>query len=1106
MLKTTICGWPRYGHKRHITKILLVMKLTAFLLTTVLLNVSAKVLSQSVTFSGKQTKLEQVFASVKEQTGYNFFYDAPLIEKAPGITISAMDMPLEEFLKKIFHDLPLKYSIQNKNVIVSRKAPEDVALYIAANVLYDTVKHVQGFVHDTTGRPLPAITVLIKGTKRGTVTDGSGRFSLRASSGEILVFSSILYETREMKVGDGNLDVLLMERVNKIKEVEVVSTDYFSTTKERSTMNITRVDGSVIAKQPVTTLLNSLIGLVPGLDISLSNGAPGAASSIEIRGRNSLNYTGSKPLFVVDGIQVDSKPLDSYGSTMYGPGYDPLAGINPADVESIEVLKDAAATAIYGTRGANGVIRITTKRAKYSGKGLFDFTLYRGFGKLPRKVDLLDSEEYMAMRHEAYANDGLVPSPNVPDMNGLWDTTRYTDWQEVLLGGTANITNIDGSYSAGNEYNSFRLGAGYHREDAIYPGDDFGLKRATTSFSFNHRSPNGRFQLQTGVAFGWIKTRSYNLQTGAATTLPPVAPKLYNDDGSLNWQMRDNNGRPQRTWDNPLASMERVQNSIANDLRVNATIGYEVIAGLQLKTMISHTQIDNDEHNVTPIKAYSPPYDYSTGTALFNNNKRKALTIDPQITYQKRIYDHGINAIVGGSWQKSNYIFRVVQGSDYPSDAFLGSIRGAKSLYYIEDDNFHYKYASLYARVGYDYKNRYMMDLTGRRDGSSRFGPGRRFGNFGAVSAGWIFSEEPWIKNKWLSYGKIRGSYGLTGNDQIEDYKYLDTYEIITFGYQGNVSVEPSALFNPDYRWEMTKKAEMALELGFIENRITIDVAWYNHLTSNQLVMSPLAYTTGFTDVTANFDAVVLNRGLEFFVTTKNITRKNFSWGTTFNIAFPKNKLVKFDDIESSHYAEVYKVGQPLNITKRYKYKGLNTETGLYEVYDLDGDGYIDQDDMVFTDPMGRKRSAGIQNMITYRNFDLWFTLFLSSNPASSFLPINAPGSITNQPRVVLDRWQKPGDQTRYMRFTTYGGDAYFYASVSDLDIMDASYIRLSSLSLSYRFGPAVLGKTGLREAKLFLQGQNLFTLSKFKLGYDPETVYSLPPTRMFTAGAQVKF
>jgi hypothetical protein len=424
------------------------------------------------------------------------------------------------------------------------------------------------------------------------------------------------------------------------------------------------------------------------------------------------------------------------------------------------------------------------------------------------------------------------------------------------------------------------------------------------------------------------------------------------------------------------------------------------------------------------------------------------------------------------------------------------------------NDETQYKYQAIFARVNYNWQQRYIVNLTARRDGSSRFGPGNQFANFSAIGAAWLFSNENFLKNtSWFSFGKIRMSYGTTGNDQIGDYQFLNTYTTSGVSYNGTVGLQPSRLFNPDFGWEINKKLEFAIEVGFFNDRIFTTASWYQNRSSNQLVGIPLPGTTGFSTLQANLDATVENKGLEFTLRTINFNQTAFKWSTNFNLSFAKNKLLHFPNLESSSYNQQYRIGKPLNIALLYLYKGINPQSGVYEFEDVNQDGIISfpEDKQSIAD-LNPKYYGGIQNQLSYKrwNFDFLFQFVKQKNRT---FPMGPAGMMSNQQDRIADSWTQPGDKAPYQINTTgYNYDALmadYYYSESNASITDASFIRLKNVSLSYEL-PLNLKQTN---CKIMLQGHNLLTFTKYKDG-DPEfTSYGfLPPLKIITAGVQLTF
>jgi hypothetical protein len=483
--------------------------------------------------------------------------------------------------------------------------------------------------------------------------------------------------------------------------------------------------------------------------------------------------------------------------------------------------------------------------------------------------------------------------------------------------------------------------------------------------------------------------------------------------------------------------------------------------------------------------------------------------LEPKISYSNSYNHHSISAIVGSTWQQSITSTNFTAGSQYSSDALLGSIKGAGLTKTYNDDVTDYRYTSIYARLGYNWRQRYLINLTGRRDGSSRFGPGNRFGSFGAIGVAWIFSNEKILEQAkhFLNFGKIRASYGITGSDQIGDYRYYKLYDINEYKYDdGSVGYVPLSLQNSDYRWELTKKMEASIEVAFFENRLGLEVSWYLNRSSNQLIDFTLPAITGFASVLQNFPATIQNNGLETIVKGDVLNSDTWRWNVAFNISLPKNKLVRFDGIEKSPYATIYKVGAPLSVRNLYTYNGVNQETGSYEFVDENNDGQISILDRKVQNPNDRGFYGGLTNSIQYKSIEISFLLQFSKQQIPRYFPTSAPGRQNNQPVGVLNRWRELGDQTNIQKYSNTSDNYWNYINLieSNFNIVDANFVRLKTVSIAFRLPEKILKNIKLEDGRIFVQGQNIFTITRYS-GLDPETGNGLPPLRMITAGLQFK-
>ena len=969
---------------------------------------------------------------------------------------------------------------------------------------------VSGLVTDTHGLPMAGVDIVVESKNIGTITDMDGSFSIQAGPTDVLLFSMVGFKTLSVPVsGRGEMIVQIEEDVTALGEV-VVNAGYYKVSEKERTGSIATIKASVIDKQPVANPLAAMQGHMSGVNIVQSTGVPGGGFTVEVRGRNFLSGV-SDLLFIVDGVPFGSQSLGALrvSNEILGANVSPLNAINPSDIESIEVLKDADATAIYGSRGANGVVLITTKKGK-EGKTKFDAHVSTALGKVSHFLELMNTQQYLEVRREGVINDGygsFLDNPALdyiwPDIKS-WDNSRYTDWQDELIGGTAYRNNAQLSISGGSQNTHFLISGAYQKETTVFPGDS-NYKRGTLRSQLDHSSENGKFKVNLSMGYSNEKNKMPGSDfTSKAYSLEPNAPALYDDDGNINWE---NN-----TWDNPIASLEENYVARSNTMIANAVVSYSILKDLVFRSSMGFTDYRLDSYRTMPSSARNPSLGYTSqsySNLITNGSQRQSWIVEPQIQWKKGLGAFSLDMLMGATFQWETSDQEVIRGLGFPSNELIQNLAAARTLEVITDLDSEYRYNAVFGRINLKVLDRYILNLTGRRDGSSRFGPGKQFGNFGALGVAWIFSEENIFgEHSILSYGKLRASYGTTGSDNIGDYQYLDTYSVSGNDYDGVTALEPTGIFNPQFGWEENKKLETALELGFFNDRLLLNTAWYRNRSSNQLVGIPLAATTGFTELTGNFDALVENSGLEVDLRTINIQSSTVSWSTTFNLTIPKNRLVAFDGLESSTFVNQYIVGEPLTIVKLYHAMGVDSETGLYQFEDYNGDGAISStEDRQWIEDLAPKFYGGLGNTLRLGNFTLDAFFQFKKQRAFNTTRFRAtPGFKENGPVALLDRWQNPGDMVSVQRAfsglaPTGGLDGF--QKESNAAVSDASFIRLRNIYLNYNV-PSL--KDGL-DVNVYVQGQNLWTITGYN-GPDPEqpSGLRLPPLRQISLGLQVSF
>lgn len=1102
------------------TKTWRVMQLTATLLLVFSLTLSARTSSQTVSFSGTNVSWQTVFKAIEDQTGYSVVTNKTRFDREEKISVSAVNAGLLDFMDLILKARPWEFEVKSKTIFIRSKKPAESLSPRVPSLDLDAPP-IKGVIRDADGKPIVGANIVVKGTKRGVATNTDGTFSIDANEGDVLLFSSVGFGAKEIRIGaDKNINLVLDVSNSPLDEVQILA--YGKTLQRYATGNVTTITAKDIEKQPINNPLYALVGRVPGLLVTQVNGIPGSGVSALIQGQNSIQ-NGNDPLYVVDGVPFPSQLLPNLGNIILGnSGYrqngnggNSLNFINPSDIESMSILKDADATAIYGSRAANGAILITTKKGK-AGATKIDFNLQSGWGKITKKVDLLNTPQYLQMRHEAINNDGLNVGPGDYDLNGTWDTTKYTDWQKVLIGGTSQFTNLNGSISGGNTNTQYLIGGTFTRQTTVFPGS-FADNKGAVHFNVTSSTSNQRFHISLS---GNFLTDNNNLPyvdlTRAALTLAPDAPSLKTNAGGINWE--PTNSGTSSFGNNPLAAILNKYSNKTNNLVGNLTADYQIFRNLSVKSSFGYTNTQSNEIVTYPLSLFPPEFrSFLPRTANYSNNNINSWIVEPQAAYHKTTSTGKLDIILGTSIQQRNSNGWQVAGSGYNSDALLENIMAASTITARGSAISTYKYFGAFGRLNYIINSKYILDLNVRRDGSSRFGAANQFHNFWSAAGAWIFTQEKWANEAlpFLSFGKLKLSYGTTGNDQIPDYAYLTLYNPIggRVPYQnGSTALSPAGLPNPYLQWEETKKLNVGLDLAFFKERLIFGINYSQNRSSNELLAYNVPIITGFSSVFLNFPATVKNTIWQVTVNSTNIKTKEFQWSSYFNITLPDNKLIAFPDLASSSYAHSLAIGKSLGVRKVFHFLGVDPTTGSYQVADQYGkptftpDYLLDNNVFINTNP---KFYGGLENNISFKDFQLSFLFQFIKQIGSNFRFGNfMPGTFnTNEPTTVLDRWKKSSDIASTQRYNSNYSlySNYFLATGSDAQFTDASFIRLKNISISYQLPATWQRKLNASYFRIYLQAQNLITFTKF-VGMDPETQSgtSLPPLKVLTFGLQM--
>lgn len=996
--------------------------------------------------------------------------------------------------------------------------PAGITFAFLLSAAYCTVhaqtRTVTGTVNDGE-KPLKGVVVTQEGSSELTSTTATGAFSLRITGeNPVLVFRHPEYSERKITADSRSVyTVSLTEKVNTIQEV-VLNAGYYNVKAKESTGSISKVTAKDIENQPVNNVLSAVQGRMAGVNIISGGGTAGGGYDVQIRGRNSLRtilnspVNGNQPLYIVDGIPWGSQ-LTSFYSTGILPmrSINPLNSISPNDIESIEVLKDADATAIYGSRGGNGVILITTKKGK-TGKVQFTVNTNYGMSKVTGKMKLMNTEQYLKMRKDAYGNAGIATLPaNAYDINGIWDQTRYTDWQDVLIGNTAENSTIQLSVNGGSDRNYFSVSASHTDQTTVFPGD-FHYKTNILNSNYGYTSGDRRFSLSLSNTFSHLKNNVISTDlTNKSLNLSPNAPALYDAAGNINWE---NN-----TFSNPVASLNGKYQSNIMQFNQGVKINYTFLENLKLKLDGGTNMQLLEEYNLSPNTIANPAFPAGASSARSSSSRGTSTLfsyiLEPQISWSRKKGNGQWDVLAGITYQETRSKNTSIIATGFASNALLYNLSAASQISFKDFSDVNYKYAAVFGRANYQYKNRYILNVTARRDGSSRFGPNNRFANFGAIGAAWLFTEEPFLqKLSWLSFGKLRASFGRTGSDLIGDNQYTNTYTVTSSSYNEVPALYPSRLYNPDFTWEKTDKMEGALELSLFNSRINLTTAFYRNRSSNQLVGIPLPAVTGFTSVQANLDATVENSGWELEAYATPYKKGDWKWETSFNISIAKSKLVSFPGIEGSTYANTYIIGQPTSIVKVFQYEGIDPSTGKYVFTDFNNDGKISApDDTQAIRDIGVKYFGGLQNQISYKNISLSLLLqFVKQNSWNYYRSMNTPGNMNNQPAEFANVWSPENLGGVIMPYSP-GTVAATNTLISNFRnstaaISDASFIRLKNIQINYKIP---LNSKFIRDASIYAQGQNLLIWTDY-IGLDPEFSVSgfLPPLKTISVGLQLNF
>lgn len=1131
---------PRVAENHSVTKIWRAMKLTAFLLTVVALNIYATGSSQTVTVACRNMPLQQVFSIIKQQTGFVFFYRNQDLSDMRPVSADIREQPLRAALAKILQDKPLIFDIEGNTIVISRRAappetkPEQPDLAPPVEV--------QGRVVDKHGDPVPGVTIRVKGSNLAAITDQAGFFVLRNADAKAeLLVSCVGFEPRIISLaGKTRLEIQLSAKVDDLNQYVVVG--YGSTKRKDLTGSVASVNVDEVKNVPFASIDQALSGKAAGVQVTQADGSPGGVAKIRIRGGTSL-LGGNDPLYIIDGVQVTIQnryiqnqaevvnPIERAGGDdpnnsvngSFTRGLNSLAGLNINDIESIDILKDASATAIYGSKAANGVIIITTKKGKLNQKPVLEANYYAGMSQ-PIKEKLLNAQQYVELLQEAARNRNAVraaageaPDPTatkiIDDPKSLG--TANTDWLKLVLR-NAITHNADISVRGGGSGSRYYTSLAYTKQEGVLKGTDF--SRIAGKISLDNEITS-RLRVITNLDYGFTKNSITNGIYPAAMYAPPTLP-AYNPDGSpyqfLGSQI---GGYDYQGFQNPMVLLDGINTGKTASLIGSLSGDYDVLKNLKFRSTLSVNYNNFHQQNYVPstavIASESGVSSSNGGTASQGQTEDVNLFVENTLTWDKQFNEnHRLNLLGGTSWQKFRFNSFSASGQGFPDDKYLNNISSAAITLPATGVSGQNSLLSFYMRANYALKEKYLLTFTGRSDASSKFPSNNRVGYFPSGGAAWRISEEPFMKKAaWVNELKLRVSAGYTGTQNFGDHLY---YTLYTPGSYGGVNaLIPSQLGNSKIKWESTLQKDLGLDFELFGSRLRGVIGYYEKITTGLLLSTQLSPSSSYASVISNI-ATISNKGLEVDLRTDFIKRKHFQWTGALNVSGNRSRVEDINndfsdpnDAGATYLSAnaVVRKGEPLGLFYGYKQTGIIRDQKQLEEYKKIFTyapymaPYLGIGDAMYEiategldkgfykrDVIGRAQPTfygGFTNTFTYKNFSLITLLTFSCGGQMLYLADvqnKTFESFANRGTRILQRWTPENlsaDRPRLI-LREYG------ANTSSAEIYDASYLKLKSVTLTYQLPTRTAEKMHVRDASVYASATNLFTITKYP-GPDPE-------------------
>ncbi|MEH6304695.1 SusC/RagA family TonB-linked outer membrane protein [Olivibacter sp. CPCC 100613] len=1047
------------------------MKLTVFIILLTIMQVSGASFAQTITLKAKNTSLAEVMRRIQRQSGHSFFLKGKdLADKK--VMVDFKNLPLEEAMTTMLFPLELEWTLKDGTIVIKSSTPK-------RNNIFDLEKEKQpkrvvGRVLDEQGKPIERVTVLVKGTSIASATDAQGNYQINLSGeARTLVFTIVGFETIEKTIAnETTINVTMKASLSDLDEVVVVG--YGTTRKRDLTGSVASIKADEISQLPSTNMVQALSGRASGVYVSQNTGSPGSPISVRIRGTNSIKGS-NEPLYVVDGFPYSGSPLL----------------LNNADIESVEILKDASATAIYGSRGANGVVLITTKTGK-SGKVKVDYDGYIGSQSLRKKLALMNATEYAQFYNEQAANDGIDPHFSTEEIASFGEGT---DWQDVVFRNAPIISNTV-TVSGGNEKTRFSVSGSNFKQEGIIVGSDY----IRNSLRVNLNSDiSSKLKLDfSGILSRFDESKKESERGNRGGSLMsavlsgyPTMP-LYNTDGSYT------NLTEAYTWGsnvivNPLNFLYQESDKAQSDnVLANLSLSYEPIDGLVFKTLGG---IENGNERMDRYR--TTRFVNSTGSASISTPKTTSVLSENTVNYRKEFGKHSLNALAGFTYQ--NYVTTAfsASGTGFISDNQETYDIGAAATQNVPKSSYtKWSLISYLARVNYSFDNRFLATISFRSDGSSRYSDGQKWGYFPSAALAWRLSEEEFIKKMpAISDLKLRVGYGETGNTAIDPYFTLNQLvsSQVVFGDALVPAYSPSARLAGPLRWETTAQTDVGLDVGLFNNRLSLTADFYIKNTRDLLNNVTLPASQGYSFTVQNVGKIQ-NKGVDINVSGE-VFKGDFNWQLGGNISFNRNSVVELyggNDILGdiigaalSDNVNILREGYPLGSFYGYVEDGYD-ENGYIRYKDFNNNGTRDQGDKQIIGNPNPDFTYGLTSAMSYKGFDL--SIFIQGSKGNDIYNLSAQGqgydygqALNMLREVYTDHWTPSNTDAKYPIIKTNS-----QAQMSDRFVEDGSFLRVKNIQLAYNLPADKWKLNWLSSGQLYVSAQNLLTITNYSW-YDPE-------------------